>query len=400
MRRYGGQSAVKIKDITTAPLLVPYTKPYYWAQGIINAACVVLVEVHTDNGIVGYGESIGSPSAEAIEAHLKLAARICIGRDPFSSAQLMAEAYQTLFQAFGTCSSPRYAGQVLSGLEMALWDVKGKASGRPAHDLLGGAVREEVCYFGFAQGRDAAEVAGDAGRLAQEGFDVIYIKVGRGDALDLQTVSAVRAAIGPEKRLRLDPNEHWDPLHAFRMIRALEPFGVEVVEQPTHAESIAALAQVRAKSPISISADQSVFTPFDAYEICRQQAADLIVIGPHETGGLLRLSKVAHIAEAADINICLHGLHETGITTCASNQIAATIPNLDDANQHMTRFLAWDIVKSPDLKPRNGRLPVLKGPGLGFEIDRSNIERAKSAYAESTRNGKQRSGGGLSRKRR
>jgi hypothetical protein len=122
-------------------------------------------------------------------------------------------------------------------------------------------------------------------------------------------------------------------------------------------------------------------TSYADYDVCRQQAADLIVIGLHETGGLLRLSKVAHIAEAAGINICLHGLYETGITTCASNQIAATIPNLDDANQHMTRFLAWDIVKSPDLAPRAGRLPVLNGPGLGFEIDRDGVARAKLAYA-------------------
>jgi L-alanine-DL-glutamate epimerase-like enolase superfamily enzyme len=155
-----------------------------------------------------------------------------------------------------------------------------------------------------------------------------------------------------------------------------------VVEQPTPCESIASLAQVRSSSPIAISADQSVFTPFEAYEVCRQGAADLIVVGLHETGGLVRLSKIAHIAEAAGLDICLHGLYETGITTCASNQIAATIPNLDDANQHMTRFLAWDIIQSPDLKPRNGRLPVLKGPGLGFEIDWSGVERAKQAHAE------------------
>jgi L-alanine-DL-glutamate epimerase-like enolase superfamily enzyme len=373
---------MKITSIKTTPLLVPYSQPYYWAQGVIEGACVVLVEVHTDSGIIGYGESIGTPCARAVEAYLKQAAKLCIGRSPFSNARLMADAYHGLFQAVGTGSSPRFSGQVLSGLEMALWDVMGKATGRPAHDLLGGAVRDEICYFGFAQGESTADVAADAGRLARDGFDVIYFKVGRGDVLDLETAAAVRDAIGPGKRLRVDPNEHWTPVHASRMIRKLLAFDVEVIEQPTHCESIAALAQVRASSPISISADQSVFTPFDAYDVCRQQAADLIVIGLHETGGLLRLSKIAHIAEAAGINICLHGLYETGITTCAANQLAATIPNLDDANQHMTRFLSWDIVKSPDLKPRNGRLPVLEGPGLGFELDWNGVERAKRAFAD------------------
>ena len=373
---------MKITDIKTTPLLIPYSKPYYWSRGVINGACVILVEVHTDEGITGYGESIGSPSAAAIEAYLRQAAQVCVGRDPFANVRLMTEAYQQLFQAFGTCSAPRFAGQVLSGLEMALWDVMGKAVGRPAHDLFGGKVRDEICYFGFAQGESAAEVANDAAGLARDGFDVIYFKVGRGDVLDLETAEAVRATIGPNKRLRVDPNEHWTPVHLSRMVRKLLPFDIEVVEQPTHCESVAALAQVRATSPIPISADQAVFTPFDAYDVCRQQAADLIVVGLHETGGLTRFAKVAHIAEAAGINVCIHGLFETGITTCASNQIAATIPNLDDANQHMTRLLAWDLVKSPDLRPRNGRLPALSGPGLGFEIDWDGVERGKRAFAE------------------
>jgi L-alanine-DL-glutamate epimerase-like enolase superfamily enzyme len=374
---------MKITTVKTTPLLVPYSKPYHWAQGVIQGAGVVLVEVHTDEGIVGYGESISTPSSDAIGAYLRLAGEICVGRSPFENARLMAESYQRLFQAFGTCSSPRFSGQVLAGLEMALWDVAGKAVGRPAHELLGGAVHHEIAYFGFAQGETAEEVAADAGAQAAEGFEVIYFKVGRGDALDIDTAKAVRAAIGPDKRLRVDPNEKWTPLHAGRMIRKLLAYDVEAVEQPTHCESIAALAQVRAASPIAISADQAVFTHFEAYDVCRQNAADLIVVGLHEAGGLTGLSKVAHIAEAAGINICLHGLYETGITTCASHQIAATIPNLDDANQHMNRFLAWDIIRSPDLRPRRGRLPILKGAGLGFELDWDNVERAKQAHAHS-----------------
>ncbi|HEY3537305.1 MAG TPA: mandelate racemase/muconate lactonizing enzyme family protein [Trinickia sp.] len=376
---------MRITDVKTTPLLVPYTRPYYWAQGVIHGAEVVLVEVHTDNGLVGYGESIGSPSAASIAAYLQEAARNCIGRSPFENTRLMAEGYQRLFQGLGTCSSPRFSGQVFSGLEMALWDVMGKAVGQPVHALFGGAVRDEIRYFGFAQGETAAEVAADASNLAEKGFEVIYFKVGRSDNLDLETARAVREAIGPDLRMRVDPNEHWTPIQFGRMTRQLLPLDVEVIEQPTHCESVSALAQMRRTSPIPISADQSVFTPFETFDVCRQQAADLIVVGLHETGGLTRLSKVAHIAEAAGVNICIHGLYETGITTAASNQIAATIPNLDDANQHMTRFLEWDIVTKPDLTPRNGGLPVLDGPGLGFELDWEAVERAKKNFETNRR---------------
>ncbi len=367
---------MKITKVVTTPLLVPYAKPYYWAQGVVYGAGVVLVEVHTDEGVIGYGESIGTPSAEAIQAYLALAARLCRGRSPFESASLMAEAYHALFQLHGTCSAPRFAGQVLAGLEMALWDIMGKAAGRPVHHLLGGALRTEISYFGFAQGETAEETAAAARLLAQSGCDVIYAKVGRGEALDLAIAEQVRAAIGPDRRLRLDPNEHWSPAQAPRMIRKMARFDVEFVEQPTNAESIAALAQVRANSPVAVAADQLVFTPQDAFEVCRQGAADLIVVGLHETGGLRRFAKVAHIAEAAGIDVCIHGLYETGITTCAANQVAATLPNLDDGNQYMNHFLAWDIVKSPCLALKDGKLPVFTEPGLGFQLDWDAVGRA------------------------
>jgi muconate cycloisomerase len=374
---------MKISQITTTPLLVPYKKPYHWAQGIVDAACVILVEVSTDDGITGYGECIGTPSAPGIEAFVSLAADICLGRSPFENARLMRQAYHGLFQAFGTCSAPRFAGQVLAGLEMALWDVMGKATSQPVHQLLGGALRDDIQYFGFPQGDTADELAAQAQQLAASGCDVIYVKVGRGDALDLEIVRQVRAAIGPNKRLRLDANEHWSALVAARLIAKVAEFDVEFVEQPTDCESLSALAQVRQSSPVAIAADQLVFTPHDAFDVCREKAADLIVLGLHETGGLTRFLKTAHIAEAAGINICVHGLYETGITTCAANQVAAVIANLDDGNQYMNHFLQWDIIKRPDLTLRNGRLPVLAGPGLGFELDNDAIERAKELYAKS-----------------
>jgi len=371
---------LKITEVRTTPLLVPYTSPYHWAQGVIDGATVILVEVHTDAGLTGYGESVGTPSAEGIQSYIDMAGAICIDRSPFENAQLMAQAYHALFQALGTCSSPRFGGQVLAGLEMALWDLMGKAAGLAVHELMGGAVRDEIQYFGFAQGETAEEIAAEAKLLAESGCEVIYFKVGRGDALDIAIAQQVRAAIGPQKRLRIDPNEHWSPVRATRMIHKMCEFDIEFVEQPTNCESVAALAQVRSNSPLAIAADQLVFTPYDAYNVCRENAADLIVLGLHETGGLLRFSKVAHIAEAAGIDICIHGLYETGITTSAANQVAATLPNLDDGNQYMNHFLEWDIVKSPNLSLQNGKLPVLNGPGLGFELDWDAISQASDLH--------------------
>ena len=164
------------------------------------------------------------------------------------------------------------------------------------------------------------------------------------------------------------------------MIRKLAAFDIDLVEQPTHAESIDALAQVRARSQVAIAADQSVFTPQEAFHACRQNAADLIVIGLHETGGLRRFREVAHVAAAANVEVCIHGLYETGITTAAANQVAAVTSNLDDGNQYMIDLLAWDVVKSPDLTLQRGTLPVLDGPGLGFELDEDAVARAAQSW--------------------
>jgi muconate cycloisomerase len=136
---------------------------------------------------------------------------------------------------------------------------------------------------------------------------------------------------------------------------------------------------------VPIAADQAVLTPAEVYEVCRRQAADVIVLGIHETGGLLSFKKAAAIAEAAGLNICLHGVFETGITTCATNQVAATVPNLDDGNQIMHQLLAEDIVALPRLVLADGKLPVIRGPGLGFDLDGDAVARASERYSKRRR---------------
>ena len=374
---------MKIKEIVTTPLMVPYKVPYHWAQGTVDAATVILVEVKADNGLTGIGECIGTPSVSALQQHLQLAAKHCLGESPFDNGRLMKQAYHALFQAFATCSAPRYAGQVFAGLEMALWDLAGKACDRSVHELLGGAMHSHIGYFGFPQGETADEISSHAKVLSDQGCEVIYVKVGRGEKLDQEIVSKTRQAIGPDRRLRIDPNEKWSPVIAKRMIQKLMPFDIEFVEQPSHCESISALAQIRQNSPVGIAADQLVFNAFDAFDVCREKAADMIVLGLHETGGIRTFRSAASVAETAGINICLHGLYETGITTCAANQAAATISNLDDGNQYMNHLLQWDIIASPSLTLENGRLPVIKGAGLGFELDTDAVEQARQLYLDS-----------------
>ena len=317
---------MKITKIRTTPLLCRFKQPYHWSQGVNYAAPLILIEIDTDEGITGIAECTASPTIDPVLRIIGDAIPHFIGKSVYDGNRTIWDYYRYSFNARGTGSAPRYFSQAMAGIELSLWDAVGKAAGQPLHRLLGGAVRDEVRYFGFVQGDKPEELATHAKSLVDQGFDVLYVKVGRGEAMDLEIVGAVRKAVG-NVRLRLDANEVWDIMEARRMFEKLRPYDLDFIEQPVPGPGGAEiLAQLRATTSIPIAADQSVYTPQDVYDICRSRAADAIVLGLHETCGVLRFQKAAAIAEAAGIRICLHGVFESGITTCATNQVAATLP--------------------------------------------------------------------------
>ncbi len=368
---------MKITFLHTRPLALAFKEPYHWAGRVDYGAVNVLVEVGTDEGIAGYGESTAARPADGVMAALHGIAPLLIGEPPFDIERLMR---RCRFLG-GFNHAPRFANLTLAGVEMALWDIIGKAAGRPVHQLLGGACQAEVDYFAFPQGDTAKDLAEDARAAVEAGYSVFYMKVGRGARKDMENVEAVRAAIG-DRKLRLDANEAWDVHTAITMINRLARFEPEFIEQPTPALSLAALKQVKDAVRIPIAADQSVFTLNDVYEVCRQQAADLIVLSFHETGGLLAFKKAAAIAEAAGIAICLHGQSVTGMTDLAQHQVALTLPNLADGNQIMHQLLVEDVLAAPDITPQQGRLSATAAsrPGLGFELNWDAIKRAAARY--------------------
>jgi muconate cycloisomerase len=366
---------MKITRIKTTPLALRFKEPYHWAGRVDYGAAVVLIEVETESGLTGVGESTAGFPAEATVQLLNGVAPLFLGEPVFDIERLAAQA-----RCLGSFNhTPWAANLVLAGLEMALWDIMGQAAGRPVYQLLGGAARHDVDYFGFVQGDDAQALAQDARALAEAGYGVIYLKVGRGEAADLRNTAAVRQVIG-DRRLRLDANGAWDVGTAIYMIKKLARFEPEWIEQPTPPLSLAALRQVKESAAIPIAADQSVFTLWDVYDICRQRAADVIVLSPHEAGGLLAFKKAAAVAEAAGISICLHGQSVSSVTDAAQHHMALTLPNLTDGNQIMHQLLAEDLVVAPDLTPRAGKLGLPDQPGLGLVLNRDAVERAADLY--------------------
>ncbi len=368
-------NGILITGVRLTPLFLTFKEPYHWAGRVDHGSPVVLVEVETDAGITGVGESVSSLAAEMTTAALRAVEHLFIGRPIHDVQRLVHEA-----RHLGTFNHmPWFADFVLAGFEMALWDAIGKAAGQPVYRLLGGAVRDEVDYFGFVQGDTTEELVEDASDLAAAGYGVIYLKVGRGDDVDVRNTAAVREVIGG-RRLRVDPNCAWSVPDAIRMIHALEPYGLDWVEQPTTLLSVTAMRQVREAVHVPIAADQAVLTANDVYDFVRERACDAICLSAHEAGGLLAFGRAAAVAAVAGVPICLHGQSVSGITDAAQHHLGLSTPNLSDGNQIMHQLLAEDIISAPDLTPRDGKIGLIGGPGLGVELDRDAVERAAERY--------------------
>ncbi|MDA0746411.1 MAG: mandelate racemase/muconate lactonizing enzyme family protein [bacterium] len=370
---------MKVTGVKTRVLAIPNGEPYYYSQGVGQGVNCVLVEVETDEGVTGIGEGCGDRSAEAIVEIVRAAERALMGLSPFD-----IETFLHRFYRMGKWDDMRrFANQAVAGVEMALWDIVGKVCGQPVHRLLGGCFNERVSCFAFLQGNTPEKLAADACLWYGRGFEVIYVKVGMGFERDVACVAAVREAVGPGVKVRVDANQAWRVGEAIHTLRALAPYDIDFAEQPVHWADLDGLAHVREAVPMAIAVDQGCFTEHETLAVIQKKAADVITVGPHEAGGLLGLKKVATVAGAAGLPICRHGvMGETGITTLASLHALATIPNQAGGHQVMHQLLENDIVVPGLLEFEEGHLAVPDRPGLGVELDRDMVERYARLYAE------------------
>jgi len=372
---------VKITQIKLTPLFLAFKQPYHWSGRVDYGTCVVMAEVRTDSGLVGYGESTSAFPAEGSLELLGNVVPYLLGQSPFNVDRLIWRS-----RHLGLINDAiRFPNLALTGLDMALWDIIGQASGRPLYELMGGLAQDEIDYFSFVQGDTAPELTESVQELLKNSGRVIYMKVGRGEISDVENTAAVRKAIGDNYKLRVDGNEAWNVFTAKNMIKKLSQFDLEFVEQPTACRTIAALKQVKVNSPVPIAADQSVYSLQEAYDLCRQEAADVLVLSPHETGGLGPFKKTAAVAEAAGIPVCLHGQFTSGITDLVHHHLALTVPNLTDGNQIMHQLLKEDILDGAPMEPVKGKIGVPPAePGFGLKLNWDAVGRAAEAYKKWT----------------
>jgi L-alanine-DL-glutamate epimerase-like enolase superfamily enzyme len=368
---------MKITSVHTRILSVPYIEPDRWSGGANAGITTVLVIVETDQGVAGIGEANGDRSAAAVAAAIDAMAPLVVGREPFAIEAIQADIFRR-----GKWHNVRpFANQAIVGIEIALWDIIGKVAGQPIANLMGGRIRDSVDFFWYLQRNELPRMLEEARRAVSVGYEVIYLKVGLDERDDLALAAAVRDAVGDGPRIRVDPNEAWTPGQAVRMARALEPSGIDFLEQPVASRDLDGLARVRFASPIPIAANQAAFTHFDVLEVIKRNAADVIVTGPYQAGGLLQFKKIAALAEMACLPINRHAVGELGVGAVAGLHVCSTIPNLTDGNQTHHQLLADDILVAPVLHFQRGKVDVPTGPGLGIELDWDKVERFADLYS-------------------
>jgi L-alanine-DL-glutamate epimerase-like enolase superfamily enzyme len=366
---------VRITGVRTRIVSVPFRRADRWSSGTQRGVTTVLVLVDTDEGATGIGEANGDRSAAAVAAAVSAMGPLVVGHEPFDIEAITG----AIFDAGKWRNVRPFANQAIAGIETALWDLVGKGCGQPVYNLMGGRVRDEVDFFYYLQHQERVLMVEEARLAVESGFSVIYLKVGVDDDADIATVAAIREAVGREVKIRVDANEAWTPGTAVSMIERLQPFELDFVEQPVASRDLDGLARVRSASRIPIAANQAAFTHFDVLEVIKRNAADVIVTGPHQAGGLLQFKKIAALVETAGLPINRHAVGELGVGAVAGLHVAVTLPNLTDGNQTHHQLLADDVLAEP-LQLDQPRVTPPTRSGLGVDLDEDKVDHYEQIY--------------------
>jgi L-alanine-DL-glutamate epimerase-like enolase superfamily enzyme len=382
---------MRIREVRTIPVECPLPQPVFDANYIMATKPALLVEVETDEGLVGLGEAahFGGPlrsTAALIEGELR---EHVAGEDPRDVERLWERMHQRAYKH-------ARGGAVIaamSGIDIALWDLRGKLAGQPLWRLLGGYRRRVPAYAtgGFyAEGKGIRELCQEMEGYCRHGFRAVKMKVGRNSeiegsplramehrgicevtlAQDLGRVRAVRDTVGPEVRLAIDANGAWDVPTAVKVGRALEPLDLYWFEEPVSPDDLAGSAEVARKIAI----------PVAGYETCSYgkvsfrdyiQARAVHFVQPDVTwaGGLTESLKIAHLAQAWNLPLAPH-IHGSAIAVAAALHLLGAVSNASLAEMVFPAHpLMSDLVREPLLVDGTGQIELPERPGLGMELD-------------------------------
>jgi L-alanine-DL-glutamate epimerase-like enolase superfamily enzyme len=301
-------------------------------------------------------------------------APVVVGEDPFGIERIHQKMDAIL--PHNLCAK--------SGIDLALWDIMGKAVNKPVFMLLGGEFDKKILGT-FTLSIDTPDkMAEQALNRINQGYKTVVVKIGHNPAEDLERLRQVRNAVGPEINIRLDANEGYRPDQAIRIIRQMEKYNPEFVEEPVKRWDLDGMAKVARAVDVPISSDESNTSLESIYKLIKKGAADIINIKISKNGGLWRCKKIAAVAESAGIPCIVGGAntYEIGRQACrhftvstGQAQMGMGSEGCAPASQSKLDDITHNIITYEDINKGNGYVEVLPGPGLGAELDEDKIKK-------------------------
>lgn len=382
---------MKITKIETIPIKLPPRRAHQWAGLTTSIGVYVLIKVATDEGIVGLGEApvlkdwggdhmkyYGETPQTTVHIIRDILAPALVGQDPFPIETLHSRMDRTI-KGYPYCKA---------AIDMALYDIVGKASKLPVYQLLGGCYRERVAVAHSIGLMEAPKAVEEALQAREEGIKTLKLKGGIDPKRDIELVKQLRKALGPEIKIAVDANQGYPMAKiAIQTIRAMEQYGIFYMEQPV--EGIDAMAAVVERVDTPIMADESAWTAQDILEIIKKKAADLISLYTTKPGGLFKAKKAAAVAEAGGLRCNVNGSVETGVGNAANLHLAAstgvaslacvipvTTPRGKGKKGIAGIYYQDDVVTEP-FRYDDGDILVSNKPGLGIELDEEKVKKYK-----------------------
>ncbi|PZP52110.1 MAG: dipeptide epimerase [Pseudopedobacter saltans] len=347
-------------------------EPFTIATGTLTTAQNLLVRIHTDEGITGYGECsafpmiVGETQATCFEL-AKDFATIWKGKSPLEIDVRMSELH---LYCYGNYT-------VKSAFDMALYDIAAKNANLPLYKFLGGVKRKIITDVTI--GIDTPDVmASKALSFKNKGFETIKIKLGKNIDDDIARIKAIRIAIGKETKLRIDANQGWDQHTALQALQLLVPYNIEFCEQPMRKWMDTHLPYIVTKSPIPIMADESVFTHHDAETIIATKSTNFINIKFAKSGGILEAIKINKVAEENNIRCMLGSMMESRLALAANLHFALATKNIQFFDLD-TALLGQQEDPVIDGMVYNGHeITVPDLPGIGATVEEEYLRKQES----------------------
>jgi glucarate dehydratase len=371
---------MKITTVTVTPVNIPLETPIFWTGGYYPGTSKAIVEIGTDEGLTGLGEAPSAHLATVIES---FAPRI-IGKDPLDIAGIENVCIPPWQIVQNTDDSSCVTA--FGGLEIALWDLRGKIWNQPLYQLLGGAVRKEIPFTEYFSYR--VEQNGVGGEMtpqavadyclrmqAEHGATFFEGKLILGNPrLEIETVKVLREALGPDAMIRLDSNMQWSLSTARRVLREIEPYDVRNYEDPV--ATFEEMAMLRQHSSIPFS----THVP-DIRRAVALGVPDFIVVNFAVLGGINRAIRFIGACEAMGVGFwCYSG--DAGICTAAYLHMSAAMPWIHEPSQSLFRWQIGDVIEGGPFRQTNNVIPVPEGPGLGVTLDRQALQRWHRHYMD------------------